>query len=56
MLVMFALTVTASLAGEHLVKGLIAGAAGLFIRTLAKMTLLGLAVLIFGSDYLVDRF
>ena len=33
MLVMFALTVTASLAGEHLVKGLIAGAAGLFIRT-----------------------
>ncbi len=33
MLVMFALTVTASLAGEHLVKGLIAGAAGLLIRT-----------------------
>ena len=36
MLVMFALTVTASLAGGHLVKGLIAGAAGLLIRTVGE--------------------
>ena len=33
MLVMFALTITASLAGKHMVKGLIAGARGLLIRT-----------------------
>jgi putative tricarboxylic transport membrane protein len=56
MLVMFALTVTASLAGEHLVKGLIAGAAGLFIRTVGEDDAVGVGRFDFGSDYLLSGF
>ena len=56
MLVMFALTVTASLAGEHLVKGLIAGAAGLFIRTVGEDEAVGVGRFDFGSDYLLSGF
>ena len=37
MLVMFALTITANLAGKHLVKGLIAGALGFSCALLVKM-------------------
>ncbi len=36
MLVMFALTITASLAGKDLIKGLIAGAMGLFVCTIGE--------------------
>ncbi len=56
MLVMFALTVTSSLAGEHLVKGLIAGAAGLFIRTVGEDDAVGVGRFDFGSDYLLSGF
>ncbi len=56
MLVMFALTVTASLAGEHLVKGLIAGAAGLLIRTVGEDDAVGVGRFDFGSDYLLTGF
>ena len=56
MLVMFALTVTASLAGKHLVKGLIAGAAGLFIRTVGEDDAVGVGRFDFGSDYLLTGF
>ena len=56
MLVMFALTVTASLAGEHLIKGLIAGAAGLLIRTVGEDEAVGVGRFDFGSDYLLTGF
>ena len=56
MLVMFALTVTASLAGKHLVKGLIAGAAGLLIRTVGEDDAVGVGRFDFGSDYLLTGF
>ena len=56
MLVMFALTVTASLAGENLVKGLIAGAAGLLIRTVGEDDAVGVGRFDFGSDYLLTGF
>ena len=51
MLVMFALTVTASLAGENLVKGLIAGAANTD-RTVEDDAV-GVGRFDFGSDYLL---
>ena len=56
MLVMFALTVTASLAGSHLIKGLIAGAAGLLIRTVGEDDAVGVGRFDFGSDYLLTGF
>jgi putative tricarboxylic transport membrane protein len=56
MLVMFALTVTASLAGENLIKGLIAGAAGLLIRTVGEDEAVGVGRFDFGSDYLLTGF
>ena len=56
MLVMFALTVTASLAGKHLVKGLIAGAAGLLVRTVGEDEAVGVGRFDFGSDYLLSGF
>ena len=56
MLVMFALTVTASLAGEHLIKGLIAGAAGLLIRTVGEDEAVGVGRFDFVSDYLLTGF
>jgi putative tricarboxylic transport membrane protein len=53
MLVIFALTITASLAGSNLVKGLIAGAIGLLIRTVGEDEAVGMARLDFGSDALL---
>ncbi len=56
MLVIFALTVTASLAGENLVKGLIAGALGLLVRTVGEDEAVGVGRFDFGSDYLLSGF
>lgn len=56
MLVIFALTVTASLAGENLIKGLIAGAMGLLIRTVGEDEAVGVGRFDFGSDYLLSGF
>ena len=56
MLVMFALTITASLAGENMVKGLIAGALGLLIRTVGEDEAIGMARFNFGSDTLLQGF
>ncbi len=56
MLVMFALTVTGSLAGKNLVKGLIAGALGLFVRTVGEDEAVGMARFDFGSDALLGGF
>ncbi|MEM9370099.1 MAG: tripartite tricarboxylate transporter permease [Pseudomonadota bacterium] len=56
MLVIFALTVTASLAGENLIKGLIAGAIGLLVRTVGEDEAVGVGRFDFGSDYLLSGF
>ena len=56
MLVMFALTITASLAGKHLVKGLIAGAFGLLVATMGEDDINGVARFNFGSDALLQGF
>jgi putative tricarboxylic transport membrane protein len=56
MLVMFALTVTASLAGKDLVKGLIAGALGLLVRTVGEDEAVGMARFDFGFDSLLGGF
>ncbi len=56
MLVMFALTITASLAGKHLVKGLIAGALGLFVRTIGEDEAVGMARFDFGTEALLQGF
>ena len=56
MLVIFALTVTASLAGQNLIKGLIAGALGLLIRTVGEDEAVGVGRFDFGSDYLLSGF
>ncbi len=56
MLVIFALTVTASLAGANLVKGLIAGAMGLLARTVGEDEAVGVGRFDFGSDYLLSGF
>jgi putative tricarboxylic transport membrane protein len=56
MLVMFALTITASLAGKHLVKGLIAGALGLLVRTVGEDDAAGMARFDFGTDALLSGF
>ncbi len=55
-LVLFALTITASLAGEHLVKGLIAGALGLLVATIGEDDINGVARFNFGSDALRQGF
>jgi len=56
MLVMFALTITASLAGKKLVKGLIAGAVGLLVRTVGEDDAAGMARFDFGSEFLLSGF
>ncbi len=56
MLVMFALTITASLAGKNLVKGLIAGAVGLLVRTVGEDEAVGMARFNFGNDALLQGF
>jgi len=56
MLVMFALTITASLAGKHLIKGLIAGALGLLVRTVGEDEAVGMARFDFGTEALLQGF
>ena len=56
MLVMFALTITASLAGKNLVKGLIAGAIGLLVRTIGEDEAVGMARFDFGTEALLSGF
>ena len=56
MLVIFALTITASLSGRNLVKGLIAGALGLLVRTVGEDEAVGMARFDFGSDALLSGF
>ncbi|MGI9433886.1 MAG: tripartite tricarboxylate transporter permease [Geminicoccaceae bacterium] len=56
MLVMFALTVTASLAGENMVKGLIAGVIGLLVRTVGEDQAVGVGRFDFGIDPLLGGF
>lgn len=55
-LVIFALTITASLAGEQLVKGLIAGCIGLLIAAIGEDSLNGVTRLTFGFDILDQGF
>ena len=56
MLVMFALTITASLAGKNMVKGLIAGLVGLLVRTIGEDDAAGIARFNFGSDAMLQGF
>ncbi len=56
MLVIFALTVTASLAGRNIVKGLIAGALGLLVRTVGEDPAIGMSRFDFGIDELRGGF
>lgn len=56
MLVMFALTITASLAGKNLIKGLLAGVVGLLVRTVGEDEAVGMARLNFGNDALLQGF
>jgi len=56
MLVVFALTITASLAGKSMVKGLIAGLVGLLVRTIGEDEAAGIARFNFGSDAMLQGF
>ncbi|MFQ5994818.1 MAG: tripartite tricarboxylate transporter permease [Acidiferrobacterales bacterium] len=56
MLVMFALTITASLSGKALLKGVIAGALGLLASTIGEDEVNGVARFTFGSDELEQGF
>jgi len=55
-LVLFALTITASLAGKSLIKGLIAGALGLIVATIGEDDINGVARFDFGIDALRQGF
>ena len=55
-LIVFALTIAASLAGEQLVKGLIAGAFGLFLATVGEDPINGVARFTFGFSPLEQGF
>jgi putative tricarboxylic transport membrane protein len=55
-LIFFALTVTASLAGENMIKGLISGALGLIIATVGEDDINGVKRFAFGNDYLGEGF
>ena len=55
-LVMFALTITASLSGANLVKGLIAGMIGLLVQTVGEVEIIGVARFNFGNDALLQGF
>lgn len=55
-LVIFALTITASLSGENLVKGLIAGTLGLLVATIGEDEINGVARFNFGSEELLQGF
>lgn len=55
-LIFFALTVTASLAGENMIKGLISGALGLIIACVGEDDINGVKRFDFGVDYLGEGF
>ena len=55
-LVLFALTITASLAGENLVKGVIAGVLGLLVTAIGEDEVSGVARFTFGWDALKQGF
>lgn len=55
-LILFALTITVSLAGDNLVKGLISGAAGLLLACVGEYDLNGVDRFTFGNDYLLSGF
>jgi len=55
-LVLFALTITVSLAGDDMVKGMIAGFMGLFLATVGEYDLNGVDRFTFGSDFLQSGF
>ncbi len=55
-LIVFALTITASLAGKSLAKGLMAGAAGLLVATMGEDPINGVARLTYGSEALEQGF
>lgn len=55
-LVMFALTITASLSGANLVKGLIAGMIGLLVQTIGEDEIVGVARFNFGNEALLQGF
>lgn len=55
-LIMFALTIAASLSGENLVKGLLAGAFGMLVACIGEDSINGIARFNFGSDALKQGF
>lgn len=55
-LVLFALTITASLSGETLVKGIIAGLLGLFVASVGEDEINGVARFTFGNETLESGF
>ena len=55
-LVLFALTITVSLAGDDMTKGMIAGVMGLFLATVGEYDLNGVDRFTFGSDFLQSGF
>ncbi|MBK17616.1 MAG: Tat pathway signal protein [Rhodospirillaceae bacterium] len=55
-LMAFALTVTASLAGDNMVKGLIAGLIGLLVATVGEDAVVGVPRFTFGSDAVQQGF
>ena len=55
-LIFFALTVTASLAGDNMIKGLISGALGLIIACVGEDDINGVKRFDFGFDYLGEGF
>ncbi|MEP0944563.1 MAG: tripartite tricarboxylate transporter permease [Rhizobiaceae bacterium] len=55
-LIFFALTVTASLAGENMIKGLISGALGLIIATVGEDDINGVKRFAFDNEYLGEGF
>ncbi len=55
-LIFFALTVTASLAGENMIKGLISGALGLIVACVGEDDINGVQRFAFGNDFLGEGF
>ena len=55
-LIVFALTITVSLSGENMVKGLIAGLLGLFAACIGEDEINGVARFAFGSDHIRQGF
>ncbi len=55
-LIFFALTVTASLAGDNMIKGLISGALGVLIATVGEDDINGVKRFDFGNDYVGEGF